>query len=352
MPADFIEPIKWKDQTLLVLNQLKLPATTEYNPKRTIQEVFHAIADMELRGAPLIGISAAYGMYLGIKDISAQNHDAFIKEMRKNAEYLSKSRPTAINLFWAIDRMVQKAQDLAEKSTEEKKKTLEQEAILIHRQDEQNNQRIGENLLPVLSSPATLLTHCNAGILATSRYGTATSAMYLAKQRGWDLTVYVDETRPYLQGARLTCYELLQAGINVVLICDNMAGSVIRQGKIDAVITGADRVAANGDTANKIGTMSLAVLAKHFDIPFYVAAPTSTIDMNISTGNQIPIEQRDPAEVTNWYGRQIAPHQVKVYNPAFDVTPHQLITAIATEKALVYPPFEKNLKELLPCSAP
>ena len=169
-----------------------------------------------------------------------------------------------------------------------------------------------------------------------------------AKQRGWDLTVYVDETRPYLQGARLTCYELLQAGINVVLICDNMAGSLLAQGKIDAVITGADRVAANGDVANKIGTMPLAVVASHFDIPFYVAAPISTIDMNISTGSEIPIEHRDPSEVTNWYGRQIAPPQVNVYNPAFDVTPHQLITAIATEKALVYPPFEKNLKELLP----
>lgn len=347
MSAEFIEPIQWKDETLFVLNQLKLPTVTEYNPKKTIADVFGAIRDMELRGAPLIGISAGYGMYIGIRDFSGNDHGAFMAAMRKNGEYLAKARPTAVNLFWAIDRMVDKADGLSDRSTAEKKKILREEAILIHRQDEENNRRIGENFLPLLKDPMTLLTHCNAGILATSKYGTATAPMYIAKERGWGLKVYADETRPYLQGARLTSYELLRAGINVVLICDNMAGLLMSQGKIDVVITGTDRVAANGDVANKIGTMSLAVLAKHFKIPFYIAAPTATVDMNISTGSEIPIEERSPEEVTNWYGKQIAPDGVDVYNPAFDVTPHELITAIVTENGVVHPPFEKNLKENL-----
>jgi methylthioribose-1-phosphate isomerase len=193
----------------------------------------------------------------------------------------------------------------------------------------------------------TLLTHCNAGVLATTKYGTATSAMYLAKERGWKIKVYADETRPCLQGARLTSYELHQAGINVTLICDNVAGFLMSQGKIDAIITGTDRVAANGDVANKIGTMSLGVLANHFKVPLYIAAPTPTIDMNAATGKDIPIEERDPAEVTNWYGRQIAPENIGVYNPAFDVTPHELVTAIVTEKGAVFPPFYKNLKQIM-----
>ena len=339
-----IEPIKWEDQTLHVLNQLLLPAVAEYNPKGTIEEVFGAIKDMELRGAPLIGVSAAYGMYIGVKDITAGDHDAFMAVMKKNGEYLAKSRPTAVNLFWAIDRMVAKAESLSDKSTGEKKKILEQEAITIHREDEEINRNIGENLLPLLKDGMTLLTHCNAGVLATTGYGTATSAMYLAKERGWNIKVYADETRPYLQGARLTAYELHEAGIDVTLICDNTAGFLMSQGKIDAIITGADRVAANGDVANKIGTMSLGVLAKHFKVPLYIAAPTPTIDMNAATGKDIPIEERDPAEVTNWYGRRIAPENIDVYNPAFDVTPHELVTAIVTEKGAVFPPFNINLK--------
>ncbi|HHV71217.1 MAG TPA: S-methyl-5-thioribose-1-phosphate isomerase [Clostridia bacterium] len=343
----FIEPIEWKDDVLYVLNQLKLPEVTEINPKRTIEEVFQAIKDMELRGAPLIGIAAAYGMYLGIKDLTTNDHDEFMEVMRQNGDFLAKSRPTAINLFWAIQRMIDKASSLAGESLENKKRILLAEARKIHLEDEEINKKIGINLLSLLEDGMTILTHCNAGSLATSKYGTATSPLYLAREKGMNIKVYVDETRPYLQGARLTAYELSQVGIDVTLICDNMAGFVMSQGKVDAVITGADRVAANGDTANKIGTMTLAVLAKQFGIPFYIAAPTSTIDLSTPSGSEIPIEERSHLEVTDWYGKKIAPDGIKVYNPAFDVTPHDLITAIVTEKGIVYPNYEMNLKKLI-----
>jgi len=338
--------IEWKDGIFYVLNQIKLPAITEYNPRKTVEEVFYAIKDMELRGAPLIGVAAGYGMYIGVKDLDEMPHEDFMKIMRKNGEFLAKSRPTAVNLFWAIDLMIEKADSLKDKTVAEKKTILEQEAIDIHEEDIQINRNIGENFMPLLRDGMTILTHCNAGVLATTEYGTATSPMYLAKERGWNMKVYADETRPYLQGARLTSYELHESGIDVTLICDNMAGVVMSQGKIDAVITGTDRVAANGDVANKIGTMSVAILAKHFGIPVYIAAPTPTVDMNCPTGKDIPIEERDPREITHWYGHQIAPQDVKVYNPAFDVTPNELITAIVTEKGVVKAPFKENFEKL------
>lgn len=343
----FIEPIKWENGILYVLNQLKLPEVEEVNPKTTIKEVFSAIKDMELRGAPLIGIAAAYGMYLGIKNIESEEHARFMKAMKENGDYLFKARPTAVNLFWAIERMIKKADSFSDKTTQEKKRLLLEEAVKIHKEDGEINKKIGENLLSLLKDGMTVLTHCNAGSLATSRYGTATSPFYLAKEKGMEIKVFADETRPYLQGARLTAYELSQAGLDVTLICDNMAGFVMSQGKIDAVITGADRVAANGDTANKIGTMSLAVLAKQFKVPFYIAAPTSTIDLNTSTGKDIPIEERNSEEIINWYGKKIAPEGINVYNPAFDVTPYQLITAIVTEKGIVYPDYIVNLNKLI-----
>ncbi|MFZ5968586.1 MAG: S-methyl-5-thioribose-1-phosphate isomerase [Bacillota bacterium] len=343
---EFVQPLIWKDEALYVLNQLKLPEITEYNPKRTLEEVFYAIKDMELRGAPLIGIAAAYGLYIGIRDVSEENHETFMQRMLESADYLGKSRPTAVNLFWALDRMIKKTETLGDKPLEEKKHLLLEEAINIHKEDEAMNQAIGENFMPLLRNDMTILTHCNAGSLATSKYGTATSPMYIAKEKGWKMKVYADETRPYLQGARLTAYELFHAGIDVTLICDNMAGFLMAQGKIDAVITGADRVAANGDTANKIGTMSLAVLAKHFNIPFYVAVPTPSIDLTTVCGKDIPIEERSHVEVTSWFGKQIAPEGIQVYNPAFDVTPHELITAFVTEKGIVLPPYEENLKRL------
>jgi len=344
--SNLIKHIEWKDGVLSVLNQLKLPAVTEYHPKTTIEGVFQAIRDMELRGAPLIGIAAGYGMYIGIKDLPDMPHDEFMAKMRLQGKYLAESRPTAVNLFWAIDRMIAKADTLRDQSVAEKKRILEQEARLIHEEDRAINRSIGEHLLTLLNDGMTILTHCNAGILATGYYGTATSPIYLAKERGWNLKVYADETRPYLQGARLTSYELHSSGIDVTLICDNMAGVVMSQGKIDAVITGTDRVAANGDVANKIGTMSVAILAKYFKIPVYIAAPTPTIDMNTPTGKDIPIEERSPREITHWYGHQIAPEGVKVYNPSFDVTPHELIAAIVTEKGVVMPPFDLNLQKL------
>ncbi|MBD3306234.1 S-methyl-5-thioribose-1-phosphate isomerase [candidate division KSB3 bacterium] len=338
--------IEWKDGVFYVLNQIKLPAIIEYNPKNTVDDVFHAIRDMELRGAPLIGVAAGYGMYLGIKEAAEMPHAEFMQIMRKNGEFLAKSRPTAVNLFWAIDRMIAKADALADKSAAEKTRILEEEAIKIHEEDIEINRQIGEHCLTLLRDGMTILTHCNAGVLATTKYGTATAPMYLAKERGWNLKVYADETRPYLQGARLTSYELYASGIDVTLICDNMAGVVMSQGKIDAVITGTDRVAANGDVANKIGTMSVAILANHFGIPVYIAAPTPTIDMQTPTGKDIPIEERNPREITHWYGHQIAPDGVKVYNPAFDVTPHELIAAIVTEKGVVKPPYTENLQKL------
>jgi methylthioribose-1-phosphate isomerase len=345
--AELLKHIEWKNGVLYILNQIKLPAVTEYNPKQTVEDVFYAIKDMELRGAPLIGIAAGYGMYLGVKNLGDMSHAAFMAIVRKNGEFLAKSRPTAVNLFWAIDRMVAKADSLRDLSVAQKKQVLEAEAIKIHEEDKAINRAIGENLLTLLRDGMTILTHCNAGILATGYYGTATSPIYLAKERGWTIKVYADETRPYLQGARLTSYELHQSGIDVTLICDNMAGVVMSQGKIDAVITGTDRVAANGDVANKIGTMSVAILAKHFGIPMYIAAPSPTIDLKTRTGKDIPIEERDPREITHWYGHQIAPEGVKVYNPAFDVTPHELITAIVTDKGVVFPPFTENLRKIL-----
>jgi methylthioribose-1-phosphate isomerase len=343
---EFIKPVIWKDNTLYVLNQLRLPVVTEYNPKHTIGEIFCAIKDMELRGAPLIGIAAGYGMYLGIRDVDEIDHKVFMEKMTRNGEMLSKARPTASNLFRAIDRMIQKADSLINESTETKKRLLEAEAIKIQQEELEINRRIGENLLTLLKDGMTILTHCNAGCLATADYGTATSPVYLAKERGWNIRVYADETRPYLQGARLTAYELSMAGIDVTLICDNMAGMVMSQGKIDAVIVGTDRVAANGDIANKIGTMSVAILAKNFNIPFYIAAPSTTVDMKTPTGKEIPIEERSPEEITEWFGRKIAPEGIKVYNPAFDVTPHELITAIVTDKGVIYPPYDNNIKRL------
>ncbi len=344
--SEFIKPLEWKDEVLYILNQLKLPEVEEYNPKLTVEDVFHAIRDMELRGAPLIGITAGYGLYIGIKDITTEDHDLFMEQVQKVADYLAESRPTAVNLFWALDRMVAKAKTLKELSLEDKKKALLDEAKEIHSEDETINRAIGDNLISVLKDGMSLLTHCNAGILATSKYGTATSPMYIAKEMGWNFKVYADETRPYLQGARLTAYELARGGVDVTLICDNMAGFLMSQGKIDAIITGADRVVANGDTANKIGTMSLAILAKHFNIPFYVAVPTPTIDLTMKTGKEIPIEERGHEEVTSWFGKQIAPQGINVYNPAFDVTPSEFITGIVTEKGIVYPPYEENLKKI------
>lgn len=340
-------PIKFNGDHLEVLDQRLLPGEIVFNIRKNREEVFHAIKDMELRGAPLIGIAAAYGLYLSVMDSETENFDAFLDEVKENGAYLSTARPTAVNLIWAINRLTKIVEDNSDKSIEEVKKLMLEEAKLINEEDINICKNIGENLLTLLKKGMGLLTHCNAGALATYKYGTATSPMYLGHERGMDFKIFADETRPYNQGSRLTAFELQEAGMDVTLICDNMAGVVMSQGKVDAVIVGCDRVAANGDTANKIGTMTVSVLAKKFDIPVYIAAPTPTIDMNTPTGKEIPIEERSHEEITMFRGVRVAPEGVKVYNPAFDVTPADNITAIVTEKGIVYPPFKENLKKIM-----
>ena len=339
-------PIIFKGDHLQILDQRRLPNEIVYNKRITIEEVFNAIKDMELRGAPLIGITAAYGMYLSILDFIGDS-EALLKQLRNNGEYLVKARPTAVNLDWEIKRMISIAEKNVKKEITETKKELLSEALLINTEDVEICKNIGENLLKLLNKDDGLLTHCNAGALATYKYGTATAPMYLGHERGWHFKIFADETRPYNQGARLTAFELSEAGMDVTLICDNMAGVVMSQGKVDAVIVGCDRVAANGDTANKIGTMTLSVLAKEFDIPFYIAAPTPTIDMDTPSGEEIPIEERSHEEITTFKGQRVAPEGISVYNPAFDVSPAANITAIVTEKGIVYPPYKENLAKLM-----
>ncbi len=338
--------IKWENDKLILLDQTQLPNNIVYEEFDTVEGVWEAIRVMKVRGAPAIGVAAAYGLYLGIKNAKERKYKGFYKELKAKSDYLATARPTAVNLFWALERMENKAIESMELPIDEIKKILLQEAINIHQEDEEINKKIGENLLTLLEDGMGILTHCNAGALATTKYGTATAPMYLAKEKGWNLKIYSDETRPRLQGSTLTAFELQQAGIDVVVITDNMAAMVMQQGKIGAVIVGCDRVAANGDTANKIGTLGVSILAKHFDIPFYVASPTPTIDLKTKTGKDIPIEERDSSEITNRFGVLTAPEGVKTYNPAFDVTPNENITAIVTEKGIIYHPFEENLQKL------
>jgi len=330
-------PVRWENDALVLLDQTRLPTETVYLTLTTAEEVWAAIRHLQVRGAPAIGMAAAYGMYLGIRHSGADRFEDFAGELRKLADYLGSSRPTAVNLFWALERIQNRVRQEADKNAAEWKAAVLAEAQAIQEEDARVCRRIGENLLTLLSDGMGILTHCNPGALATAAYGTATAPFYLAKERGWNLKIYADETRPVLQGARLTAYELQQAGIDVTLICDNMAGMVMAQGKVQAVIVGTDRVAANGDVANKIGTYSLAVLARAHGIPFYVAAPLSSIDLNTPTGANIPIEERPAEEITHGLGRQVAPDGIKVYNPAFDVTPARYITAIVTETGIFKP---------------
>lgn len=332
-----LTPVKWESEALILLDQTRLPVETIYLELTTSEEVWASIRHLQVRGAPAIGMAAAYGLYLGIRNSEATTFEAFWSDVSKQAEYLGSSRPTAVNLFWAIDRIKARVQQDADKSVAELKAAVLDEALAIQKEDAEVCRTIGEHLLTLLEDGMGILTHCNPGALATAAYGTATAPLYLAKERGWDLKVYADETRPVLQGARLTAFELQQAGIDVTLICDNMAAMVMSQGKVQAVIVGTDRVAANGDVANKIGTYGVAVLAKAHGIPFYVAAPLSSIDLETPTGADIPIEERPGEEITHGLGKQVAPDDIKVYNPAFDVTPAQYITAIVTETGIYKP---------------
>ncbi|MGG2067401.1 MULTISPECIES: S-methyl-5-thioribose-1-phosphate isomerase [unclassified Bacillus (in: firmicutes)] len=339
-------PIQWKDEALVLLDQTLLPNEVVYESFTTAESVWDAIQVMKVRGAPAIGVSAAYGVYLGVKEVPEDSMEVFINEVEKVCAYLATSRPTAVNLFWALERIESVAKEHVHLSIIDLKNRLLEEAKMIHKEDEEINRQIGEHALTLFQDGMGVLTHCNAGALATTKYGTATAPMYLAKEKGWDLKIYSDETRPRLQGSTLTALELQRAGIDVTVITDNMAAMVMSQGKIDAVIVGCDRVAANGDVANKIGTLGVSILAKYYNIPFYVAAPTPTIDLKTPTGKEIPIEERDASEVINRFGQYSAPQDSKVYNPAFDVTPHENVTAIITEKGIVRPPFAENLKKL------
>ncbi len=344
-----LQSLRWNGSELELLDQRLLPEEIVYLRLETAQEVWEAIRNLAVRGAPAIGIAAAFGVYLGVRDSSAANGEQFLADLKIQTDYLATSRPTAVNLFWALKRITEKAAGLVrekEASLSALKQAVLDEARKILAEDEETNRLIGEHGLPLFRQGMGVLTHCNAGGLATAKYGTALAPLYLAKEKGIELKVFADETRPVLQGARLTAFELMQAGVDVTLICDNMAASIMAKGLIDAVIVGTDRVAANGDVANKIGTYSVAVLAKAHGIPFYVACPLSTIDMSVKSGGEIPIEERHEDEIVMGFGKRTAPKGVKVFNPAFDITPHEYVTAIITEKGMVMPPFEVNLKLL------
>jgi methylthioribose-1-phosphate isomerase len=349
-----VEAVKWiggVDGVLELIDQRRLPAEFVTLKVRSIEQLHEAIRTLAVRGAPAIGVAAAYGPVLALQWLTGRpSVPEALDQVLKACDYLASSRPTAVNLFWALDRIRGKANEVAEDpqtTVRSLHAALLAEANAIYQEDVQMCQRIGENGENLIHNGFGVLTHCNAGALATAGQGTALSMLFEAHRRGRQFEVYADETRPLLQGSRLTAWELQQAGIKVTVICDDMAGFLMKQGKIHAVITGADRIAANGDTANKIGTYSLSILAKHHGIPFYVAAPSSTFDLNIESGAEIPIEQRNPEEVTRFAGVQTAPHGVAVYNPAFDVTEGKNIAAIITEKGVIESPNADRIRELL-----
>lgn len=344
---EYIIPVEWKETYVKILDQTALPERETYLEIRDAAGMWDAIKRLCVRGAPAIGIAAAYGVCVEMGHHVEKTVREYHETLNRTIEYLGTSRPTAVNLFWALERMKKVGEKCAETANEETQERLIREADRIMEGEEQACIAIGENMLSLLRNGMTLLTHCNAGGIATVRYGTALSPILLGKERGIEFKVYADETRPLLQGARLTAWELEKAGVDVTLITDNMAGMLMAQGKIDAVVVGCDRVAANGDAANKIGTYSVAVLAQYHKIPFYVAGPVSTIDLNTASGADIPIEERGPEEVANGFGRRTAPEGVKIYNPAFDVTPHELITAIVTERGIVKQPDARKIAGML-----
>ncbi|MGA2798313.1 MAG: S-methyl-5-thioribose-1-phosphate isomerase [Thermoguttaceae bacterium] len=335
------------DGHLRLIDQTRLPVEFVEIDCPNVEAVWEAIKTLRIRGAPAIGIAAAYGVIVGLQNVIAADETPFFDRLRKVAAYLATSRPTAVNLFWALKRMQAKAESLRGNPTTQIAAALLDEARTIHEEDRQMCRAIGRHGAALLQDGQGVLTHCNAGGLATSDYGTALAVFFAAAESGKTLHVYVDETRPLLQGARLTAWELQQRGIDATLICDSMAAQVMREGRVKAVVTGADRIAANGDSANKIGTYGLAVLARAHNIPFYIAAPTSTFDLSISSGAEIPIEQRDPREITHAFGRQTAPDGIQVYNPAFDVTPAILITAIVCDCGLIQPVTRERIAEVL-----
>lgn len=341
-----VETIAWKNGAVRLIDQTLLPHEYKIVTCRDVKKLWRAIKTLQVRGAPAIGIAAALGVILGVKDAKAKDATRFSKEVKRVCAYLASSRPTAVNLFWALARMERVARNNLHKNVREVKRLLLKEALLIIDEDKKSCRAMARHGARLIKSGDTILTHCNAGALATADYGTALGVLFEAKRQGKLITVFADETRPLLQGARLTAWELMHEGIDTTLICDNMAASLMAKGKIDVVFVGADRIASNGDTANKIGTYSLAVLAHYHKIPFYVVAPISTFDMTLKTGRDIPIEERDGDEVRTVLGKFVAPKGVKVYNPAFDVTSHELITAIVTERGIFRAPYARSLKKL------
>jgi methylthioribose-1-phosphate isomerase len=335
--------VEWKNEKVYMIDQRLLPLEEKFIQHSTYKEVAKSIKDMVIRGAPAIGVAAAMGIALGVREMEGEQADE--TEFMQIIDTISSTRPTAVNLFWAVDRMT-KVFHRYSRDLPLLKKKIQEEALIIDREDVEINKKIGENGEKLLKSGQTILTHCNAGALATAGYGTALGVIRAAVANNKKITVVADETRPYLQGARLTVWELQQDNIPVKLITDNMAGYMMSKGLIDAVVVGADRIAGNGDAANKIGTYSVAILANYHNIPFYVAAPVSTIDFSIQSGEQIPIEERDKEEVLNFRNQRIARPETDVYNPAFDVTPHQLIAAIITEKKVLYPDFKTAISGL------
>ncbi|MBE9535901.1 MAG: S-methyl-5-thioribose-1-phosphate isomerase [Proteobacteria bacterium] len=338
--------IDWQDDKVVMIDQRLLPEKEIYREYSSYLEVAEAIKEMVVRGAPAIGVAAAMGIALGAREIESDDMDSFSKQFSEICSVIGATRPTAVNLFWAIERMKRLFEEYRTETVEALKGILKQEAISICHEDIAINREIGKNGGVLLKDGSTVLTHCNAGALATAGYGTALGVIRSAIDYGKNIKVLADETRPFLQGARLTAWELMKDGIDVTVITDNMSGHLMKKGDVDAVVVGADRIASNGDVANKIGTYMVAVLAARHGIPFYVAAPLSTIDLAISTGDDIPIEERTPTEVTHIKDRQITPEGVNIKNPAFDVTPAELITAIITEEGVVSRDYIRGLKGL------
>jgi methylthioribose-1-phosphate isomerase len=340
-----VPTITWENGSVKIIDQTKLPLEKVFLSINTKEEMWDAIKKLKVRGAPAIGIAAAFGVYLGLRNYRREDREEFEKLFESVCNYIGSSRPTAINLFWAIERMKRIVKLNMNLSPDKLIGLMLDEAIRMIEEDNMVCRAIGEHGVKLINNGDSILTHCNAGGLATAMYGTALAPIFRASETGMRIHVYVDETRPLLQGSRITAWELLEAGIPTTLITDSTAAFVMARKKVNLVIVGADRIAANGDTANKIGTLGVAVLAKEFGIPFYVAAPLSTIDLKTNSGIDIPIEERDGDEITRGFGTQTAPDGISVYNPAFDVTPSRYIRGIITERGIITPPFAENIKK-------
>ncbi len=347
-----VQTIEWIDGKIKIIDQTQLPGQLNYITIDRVENLAEAIRNLRIRGAPAIGIAGAMGVALAAFQYRAEDKKGLVEKLTSTICILKETRPTAVNLFWALDRMKNLIDSLRGESVETIRNRLIWEAVSIFEEDRQLCRQIGQNGANLIPQEATILTHCNAGGLATADYGTALGVIYAAVESGKKVKVYADETRPLLQGSRLTAWELKRSGIDVTVICDSTAGFLMEQKKIDCVLVGADRIAANGDVANKVGTYTLAVLAQKHRIPFYVVAPLSSFDFSIPSGNHIPIEERAREEIVERFGTKTAPEGVPVYNPAFDVTPHKLVRAFVTEQEILYPPYKKSISNIFDKNSP